>query len=189
MIARSTLGGGRWSGGCPSRDIFSMLVAYCSRCFLLRMPIFRNCRLHTGPIRIRYSIRIHSDRKWPERIVYDTSLPTITPPQIANTEQSAASPATIASAKPREQEHLRNCHRLMQTSCNHPIQKSENRSRNASAKLQNDTRRRLCSWWRGNGNSAGLPIGEQRLSPAHPGQATFAPDRQCAGGGPRGSRR
>ena len=51
-----------------------------------------------------YSIRIHSDRKWPERIVYDTSLPTITPPQIASTEQSAAAPSTIASAKPREQE-------------------------------------------------------------------------------------
>src|ERR1700722_11203187 len=51
-----------------------------------------------------YSIRIHSDRKWPERIVYDTSLPTITPPQIANTEQSAAAPVTIASARPREQE-------------------------------------------------------------------------------------
>jgi hypothetical protein len=51
-----------------------------------------------------YSIRIHSDRKWPERIVYDTSLPTITPPQIASTEQSAAPPATIASARPREQE-------------------------------------------------------------------------------------
>ena len=29
-------------------------------------------------------IRIHSDRKWPERIVFDTSLPTILPPQIAS---------------------------------------------------------------------------------------------------------
>jgi hypothetical protein len=32
--------------------------------------------------------------------------------------------------------------------------------------MQNDTRRRLCCWRRGNGNSAGLPIGEQRPSPA-----------------------
>jgi hypothetical protein len=48
---------------------------------------------------------------------------------------------------------LRNCHRLMAISCNHPIQKSESRSGNASAKLQNDARRRLCCWWRGNGNS------------------------------------
>jgi hypothetical protein len=51
-----------------------------------------------------YNVRIHSDRKWPERIVYDTSLPTITPPQIASTKQSAAAPSTIASARPREQE-------------------------------------------------------------------------------------
>jgi hypothetical protein len=54
--------------------------------------------------KVSYNIRIHSDRKWPERIVYDTSLPTITRPQSANTEQSATSPATIASAKPQEQE-------------------------------------------------------------------------------------
>jgi hypothetical protein len=54
--------------------------------------------------KVSYNVRIHSDRKWPERIVYDTSLPTITPPQIASTEQSAAAPSTIASAKPREQE-------------------------------------------------------------------------------------
>jgi hypothetical protein len=30
-------------------------------------------------------IHIHSDQKWPERVVYDTSLPTIIPTQIANT--------------------------------------------------------------------------------------------------------
>ncbi|MFL6813031.1 MAG: hypothetical protein ACJ8EK_03210 [Bradyrhizobium sp.] len=28
-------------------------------------------------------IRIHSDRKWPERIVFDTSQPTLIPPQAA----------------------------------------------------------------------------------------------------------
>ena len=54
--------------------------------------------------KVSYNIRIHADQKWPERIVYDTSLPTIIPPQSANSEQSAAAPATIASAKPREQE-------------------------------------------------------------------------------------
>jgi len=56
-----------------------------------------------GAERISYGIRIHSDRKWPERIVYDTSLPTITTPQIASEEQGARAPLTIASAKPREQ--------------------------------------------------------------------------------------
>src|ERR1700720_4488572 len=52
----------------------------------------------------------------------------------------------------------------MRASYNHPIRKSKSRSGSASAELQNDARRRLCSWWRANGNSAGLPIGEHRLS-------------------------
>jgi hypothetical protein len=43
-------------------------------------------------------IRIHSDRKWPERVVFDTSQPTIVPAQTA-----AAAPAAVAdlSAKAR----------------------------------------------------------------------------------------
>ena len=41
------------------------------------------------------AIRIHSDQKWPERVVYDTSLPTIIPAQTANTEASAPAPATV----------------------------------------------------------------------------------------------
>jgi hypothetical protein len=51
-----------------------------------------------------HNIRIHSDRKWPERIVYDTNRPTIIPAQVANTEESAAAPATIAPAKAAERE-------------------------------------------------------------------------------------
>ena len=27
-------------------------------------------------------VRIHSDQKWPERLVYDTSLPTVVPPPV-----------------------------------------------------------------------------------------------------------
>jgi hypothetical protein len=53
---------------------------------------------------VSYNIRIHSDGKWPERIVYDTSLPTITTLQVANVEQSAAVPVTIASAEARVRE-------------------------------------------------------------------------------------
>jgi hypothetical protein len=51
-------------------------------------------------------IRIHSDRKWPERIVFDTSQPTIIPPRIASGEASIPSPATITdvSVKAKEQE-------------------------------------------------------------------------------------
>ena len=49
-------------------------------------------------------IRIHSDQKWPERVVYDTSLPTVIPAQIANMEASVAVPEIAASATVRERE-------------------------------------------------------------------------------------
>ena len=39
-------------------------------------------------------IRIHSDRKWPERIVFDTALPVIPAPAIE--EHLAASPASVS---------------------------------------------------------------------------------------------
>jgi hypothetical protein len=41
-------------------------------------------------------IRIHSDRKWPERMEFDTSLPTITPAPVRTAEASV--PATAADA-------------------------------------------------------------------------------------------
>jgi hypothetical protein len=41
-------------------------------------------------------IRIHSDQKWPERVVYDTSLPTIVPAQTASGEASVPAPPTVA---------------------------------------------------------------------------------------------
>jgi hypothetical protein len=51
------------------------------------------------------TLKIRSDRKWPEPIVYDTSIPTIVP---AKTETAvvvpAASPATEMSAKARVRE-------------------------------------------------------------------------------------
>ena len=51
-------------------------------------------------------IRIHSDRKWPERIVFDTALPTIVPAPTAIVENRVAGPAPVtdASAKDRERE-------------------------------------------------------------------------------------
>jgi hypothetical protein len=52
------------------------------------------------------TLRIRSDRKWPDRIVFDTSLPTIVPPaQTAATEVSP--PPTVAgefTAKARVRE-------------------------------------------------------------------------------------
>ena len=49
------------------------------------------------------TLRIRSDHKWPERVVYDTSLPTIVPPKI---ETAAVVPAPVAemSAKARVRE-------------------------------------------------------------------------------------
>jgi hypothetical protein len=42
------------------------------------------------------TLRIRSDRKWPERIVFDTSIPTIVPALVAKTDASASAPAKIA---------------------------------------------------------------------------------------------
>ena len=51
-------------------------------------------------------IRIHSDRKWPERIVLDTSLPIIVPVPTAIAEDGVPGPGKVAdvSAKERERE-------------------------------------------------------------------------------------
>ncbi len=51
-------------------------------------------------------IRIHSDRKWPERVVFDTTVPPITPAATATVEAKASAPANVAdvSAKVRVRE-------------------------------------------------------------------------------------
>ena len=59
-------------------------------------------------------VRIHSDRKWPERIVFDTTLPTIVPAQTAIVEDRAASPATVTDVSVKERE--REAFALMQPS-------------------------------------------------------------------------
>jgi hypothetical protein len=43
-------------------------------------------------------IRIHSDRKWPERVVFDTNRPTVVPVQVADTGGSAPAPAISSQA-------------------------------------------------------------------------------------------
>jgi hypothetical protein len=53
------------------------------------------------------TLRIRSDRKWPERIVFDTSVPTIVPPaQTAAIEVSVPSPTAASefTAKARVRE-------------------------------------------------------------------------------------
>ena len=51
-------------------------------------------------------IRIHSDRKWPERVVYDTSLPTIVPTSTASAEVPAPETIDGASASTSVREAL-----------------------------------------------------------------------------------
>jgi len=47
-------------------------------------------------------VRIRSDQKLPERVVYDTSLPTIVPPT-AKTQIAAVPPAPVADATAQAQ--------------------------------------------------------------------------------------
>jgi hypothetical protein len=49
------------------------------------------------------TIRIHSDRKWPERVVFDTSLPTIVPAQTLKAEAAipAPAPTIVADVPPK----------------------------------------------------------------------------------------
>ena len=50
-------------------------------------------------------VRIHSDQKLPERVVYDTSLTTIVPPKAATVEAAVMPPAPATNAT--AQAHLR----------------------------------------------------------------------------------
>ena len=51
-------------------------------------------------------IRIHSDRKWPERVVFDTTRPTITPAPavVAVAETASPPPNSIAAPQDRVRE-------------------------------------------------------------------------------------
>jgi hypothetical protein len=75
---------------------------------LIKLPVIERSRVNS-PI-----IRIHSDRKWPERIVFDTAVPTSVPAQAAIVEDRAASPATVTDASAKERE--RDAFALMQPS-------------------------------------------------------------------------
>lgn len=47
------------------------------------------------------TLRIRSDRKWPQAIVFDTTQPTIVPPPVLKAEASVAAPANVAEISPR----------------------------------------------------------------------------------------
>jgi hypothetical protein len=70
---------------------------------LLALLLIANACLPMLPVAIEASsnpvtIRIHSEQKLPERVVFDTSLPTIVPQAIANAERNV--PATTVADVP-----------------------------------------------------------------------------------------
>jgi hypothetical protein len=72
---------------------------------LLALLFISNAMLPSLPVAEKEAadlpvIRIHSDRKWPERIVFDTNLATITPAKTAAAE--VAAPDVSANARPRD---------------------------------------------------------------------------------------
>jgi hypothetical protein len=70
--------------------------------YLPKLPV-----LDRGPGNLPV-IRIHSDRKWPDRVVYDTSHPTIVPTSMASSEVIVQAPVvmTEASVGPRKWQAL-----------------------------------------------------------------------------------
>jgi hypothetical protein len=79
-----------------------LALLFISDAYLPKLPVAKTARTDVPIIRIH----IKSDRKWPERIVYDTSLPTVAPAQIANADIGGAvteTPARMpAKAQARE---------------------------------------------------------------------------------------
>jgi hypothetical protein len=72
---------------------------------LLALLLIANACLPMLPVAIEASsnpvtIRIHSEQKLPERVVFDTSLPTIVPRTTANTQRNAPDPATTVADAP-----------------------------------------------------------------------------------------
>ena len=63
-------------------------------------------------------VRIHSDQKWPERIVYDTSTPMLRPASSANPDAAGSAPPTTAVASPKLREALAE----LQTTDGSPLQ-------------------------------------------------------------------
>jgi hypothetical protein len=97
-VRRGVLPGGVLEQGMPLARYFSVvggvllaLLFVLDACFP-KLPVAAKAKVYL-PV-----IRIYSDRKWPERIVYDTSLPTPVSASIVATERIIDAPAMIAAA-------------------------------------------------------------------------------------------
>jgi len=84
-----------------------LALLFISTAYLPKMP--DEVRADSGDSGFdRSTIRIHSERKWPERVVFDTNQPTIVPPPVVIATASVRAPAAVAdvSAKSRVREAL-----------------------------------------------------------------------------------
>jgi hypothetical protein len=70
-----------------------LALLFLSNEVLPKLPVEAE-RAEAGPD--KPVIRIRSDRKWPERVVFDTNLPTIVPPQTAKIETHVPAPTTVS---------------------------------------------------------------------------------------------
>jgi hypothetical protein len=87
----------------------------------------------------RATIRIHSEMKLPERVVYDTSLPTITPVPVADSRRDATGQAvTIVAVPAKAQEAFAE----LQTSDANRVGPPETRKREAKQQHQRKHARR-----------------------------------------------
>jgi len=73
--------------------------------FVPREPVVAS---NSAPSIDRPTVRIHSDQTLPERVVYDTSLPTIVPPA-ATVQVAAAPPPAALSAQGRVHNTFAQC--------------------------------------------------------------------------------
>ena len=67
-----------------------LALLFISDAYLPRLPVEASADYDLP------AVRIHSDRKWPERVVFDTSHPTIVPQQTASAAASVPAPVKVA---------------------------------------------------------------------------------------------
>ena len=129
--------------------LFALLLAL--NAYLPKLPVADRAQANLSVI------RIHSDRKWPERVVFDTRIQAIIPAQVASIEPSSRPRKRPATSLPRRAgaRRSRRCNHPIPGSCNRPLQKSGNRGRNIRAGSQGNTRRRITRQ-RHSGNLIGM---------------------------------
>ncbi len=66
-----------------------LALLFIADAYLPKLPVAARAGTHLP------AIRIHTERKWPARVVFDTNLPAIIPAQIAKTDASA--PARVGN--------------------------------------------------------------------------------------------